>query len=147
LNLQSSAGLLDALVDETLEPESLIVPTTTRGFSILPAGRPVASTAELLSSKRMRKIVSALCAYDPRRIVLLDSPPLLVTNEGRALLKLAGQVVLVVRAGRTPRPAVQAAVALFDPQQAGGMVLNEVRGSAGEGYYEYGTYGSVADEP
>jgi exopolysaccharide/PEP-CTERM locus tyrosine autokinase len=141
LNLQSHAGLLDALVDESLDAESLIVPTTVRGFSVLPAGHRVASTAELLSSERMRKIVGALCR-DSRRIVLLDSPPLLVTNEARALLKIAGQVVLVVRAGKTPRPAVQAAVALFDPQQAGGMVLNEVQGSAGEEYYAYGSYGS-----
>ena len=74
--------------------------------------------------------------------MLLDSPPLLVTNEGGALVKIAGQVVLVVRAGQTPRHAVQAAVALFDPQQAGGLVLNEVRGRTREGYYGYGSYGS-----
>jgi Mrp family chromosome partitioning ATPase len=146
LNLKKDAGLLDALVDEALDAESLIVPTTTRGFSVLPAGHPVSSTSELLSSNRMRKIVGGLCARDPRRIVLLDSPPLLVTSEARSLLKIAGQVVLVVRAGQTPRPAVQAAVALFDPQQAGGMVLNEVPGTAGEDYYGYGTYGSDVDQ-
>lgn len=147
LKLDTQAGLLDALVDDRLEPESLIVPTTTRGFSVLPAGKRVASTAELLSSNHMRKIVAALCARNPRRIVLLDSPPLLATNEGRALLKVAGQVVLVVRAGRTPRQAVHAAVALFDAQQAGGLVLNEVHGSAGEGYYSYGSYGSDDAKP
>lgn len=146
LKLDEQAGLLDALVDENLDAESLVVPTTTRGFSVLPAGHRVASTAELLNSNRMRKIVAALCARNPRRIVLLDSPPLLVTNEARALIKIAGQVVLVVRAGQTPRPAVQAAVALFDSQQAGGMVLNEVQGSAGKGYYGYGSYGSDGDQ-
>jgi exopolysaccharide/PEP-CTERM locus tyrosine autokinase len=145
LSLDGQAGLLDALVDENLDAEALIVPTTTRGFSVLSAGHRVASTAELLSSNRMRKIVAGLCARNPRRIVLLDSPPLLVTNEARSLIKIAGQVVLVVRAGQTPRPAVQAAVALFDPQQAGGMVLNEVQGSAGEGYYGYGSYGNDGD--
>jgi exopolysaccharide/PEP-CTERM locus tyrosine autokinase len=144
--LEGRAGLLDALVDESLDPETLIVPTSTRGFAILPAGSPVAGTAELLSSKRMRSIVAGLCVRNPRRIVLLDSPPLLVTNEGAALVKIAGQVVLVVRAGKTPRQAVQTAVALFDPQQAGGMVLNEVRGSTGEGYYGYGSYGSEGDQ-
>lgn len=150
LNLDDGAGLLDALVDENLDAESLIVPTTTPGFSVLSAGHRVASTAELLSSNRMRKVVAALCARNPCRIVLVDSPPLLVTNEARALIKIAGQVVLVVRAGQTPRPAVQAAVALFDPQQAGGIVLNEVQGSAGGRYYgyeSYGSYGSDGDQP
>src|SRR5271156_2709843 len=54
--LQDRAGLLDALVDERLNIESLIVPTTTRGLSILPAGKMVSGTAELLNSNRMRQI-------------------------------------------------------------------------------------------
>jgi len=65
-----------------------------------------------------------------------------VTNEGTALIKLSGQVVLVVRAGVTPRPAVQSALALIDPGQAGGIVLNQLHGVSGEGYYGYGEYGS-----
>jgi protein-tyrosine kinase len=140
--LQDQAGLVDALVDESLDPESLIVPTTTRGLSILPAGKLVAGTAELLSSNRMRHIIATLTARHPRRLLILDSPPLLVTNEGAALINIAGQVVLVVRAGVTPRPAVQSAMALIDPEKSGGIVLNQVQESTGEGYYGYGVYGS-----
>jgi protein-tyrosine kinase len=143
--LSEQPGLLDALVNEETDPESAIVPTTTRGFSILPAGTPVAGPEELLSSYRMRTIMSGLCARSPRRILLLDSPPLLVTNESRALLKIAGQAVLVVRSQVTPRDAVQAAVGLFDAQHAGGVVLNQVLTRGVEGYYEYGSYESDAE--
>jgi protein-tyrosine kinase len=118
------------------------VPTSTPGMTILPAGRRVTNATELLSSSRMRKTVTALCSRNPRRILLIDSPPLLVTNEGSPLLKIAGQVVLVVRAGETPRHAVEAALALFDPRQAGGVVLNQVPGGPTEGYYGYGSYGT-----
>ena len=142
VGLKEEAGLLDALVDETMDIESLVVPTNMRGLSILPAGRRVEATAELLSSNRMRQIIAHLFARNPRRVLLLDSPPLLITNEGRTLVKNAGQVVLVVRAGYTARHAVQDAVGLFDPQQAGGIILNHVAVSGGEGYYGYGTYGS-----
>jgi protein-tyrosine kinase len=90
--------------------------------------------------------VTGLCTRNPRRVLLLDSPPLLVTNEGRALLKIAGQVVLVVRAGKTPRRAINAAIALFDPQQAGGLVLNQVQLKSTEEYYEYGAYGTGDDQ-
>ena len=148
--LQDQPGLLDALVDERLDPESLIVPTTTRGLSILPAGKVVAGTSELLNSNRMRHIIATLTARLQRRLLILDSPPLLVTNEGTALIKIAGQVVLVVRAGVTPRPAVQSALALIDAEQAGGIVLNQMHGITGEGYYgygEYGSYGSAGDRP
>jgi protein-tyrosine kinase len=145
--LRDQKGLLDALTDESLDPESLIVPTSSRGFSILPAGRRVEGTAELMSSNRMRQIVMILCARNPRRILLLDSPPLLITNEGRALVKLAGQVVLVVRAGETPRHAVQAAMGMFDEKQAGGLILNQVKVGLTEKYYGYGAYGTPGDEP
>lgn len=144
--LAEQPGLLDALVNEETEVESAIVPTTTRGFSILPAGTPVTGTEELLSSNRMRRIMASLCSHNPRRLLLLDSPPLLVSNEGRALLKIAGQVVLVVRAEVTPRDAIQASIALFDPQHAGGLVLNEMQSRGAHRYYEYGAYGGDSSQ-
>jgi len=145
--LRDRKGLLDTLTDEGLDPESLVVPTSLRGFSILPAGTRVDGTAELISSNRMRQIVASLCARNPRRILLLDSPPLLITDEGRALVKIAGQVVLVVRAGETPRHAVQAAIDMFDEKQAGGLILNQVKVGFTEGYYGYAAYGAPADAP
>lgn len=145
--LRQRKGLLDALTDESLDPEGLVVPTSSRGFSILPSGTRVEGTAELVSSNRMRDIVTILCARNPRRILLLDSPPLLITNEGRALVKIAGQVVLVVRAGETPRHAVEAAIGMFDEKQAGGLILNQVKLGLTEGYYGYGAYGTPADGP
>jgi hypothetical protein len=50
----------------------------------------------------------------------------------------------VVRAGHTPRQAVQDAIGLFDAQQAGGLILNEVQVSK-DGYYGYGSYGTYGD--
>jgi protein-tyrosine kinase len=141
-NLDREPGLLDALVDESVDPESLIVQTNLRGLSILPAGRTADSTAELLSSNRMRQIVQELCVGSPRRIILLDSPPLLITNEGRILIKLAAQIVLVARSGHTPRNALQEAVSLLDTRQAGGLVLNQASGAGSDGYYSYGAYGA-----
>ena len=144
--LKEDTGLLDALSDESMDAESLVVGTNLRGLSILPAGRAAEASAEMLSSNRMRQIVTSLCARAPRRILLLDSPPLLITNEGRALVKIAGQVVLVVRAGHTPRHAVQDAVELFDTQQAGGIILNQVQMGLSAAYYGYGTYGADGDD-
>ena len=145
VGLHDERGLLDALVDESLDIDSLVVQTNLPGLSVLPAGRRVEATAELLSSNRMRKIIVDLCTRDPRRILLLDSPPLLLTNEGRTLVKIAGQIVLVVRAGHTPRQAVQDAMGLFDAQQTGGIILNQVQVSPAEGYYGYGSYGIDRD--
>jgi len=142
--VQHAYGLLDALVDDSVAIESLVMPTTIKGLSLLPAGTSTDGASEWLTSERMRQILKNLISANPRRIVLLDSPPLLITSEGKALTSLAGQVVLVVRAGQTPRQAVLDAVALFTEQQAGGIVLNEARGGIMQGYYGYGygKYGS-----
>lgn len=143
--LHHEPGLTDALVDEAVNVESLIMATSVRGLSILPAGTPTDGTSELLHSNRMRQIAKGLCTFNPRRIVLLDSPPLLITTEGPALVSIAGQVVLVVRAGQTPRRAVVDAIALIDAQRAGGIVLNEAHVGVLSGYYGYGSYGSYGD--
>jgi protein-tyrosine kinase len=144
--LQKEPGLMDALMDESVSIESLIVATNVRGLSILPAGTLAEGTSELLHSRRMRDLVHGLCGLNPRRMVLLDSPPLLVTSEGPALTTLSGQIVLVVRAGQTPRQAITDAMGLIDEQRAGGIVLNEAPVDILRGYY-YGAYGSYGDAP
>jgi exopolysaccharide/PEP-CTERM locus tyrosine autokinase len=145
--LSRQPGLLDALQDDRVDPESLVIPTNIRGLSLLPAGSRAEGTAELLSSNRMRSIAENLCAVNAGRILLLDSPPLLITNEGRALLKIAGQVILVVRASSTPRQAVQAAIRLIDTRQAGGLILNDVTTASSDEYYGYGKYGAYGQTP
>jgi exopolysaccharide/PEP-CTERM locus tyrosine autokinase len=145
VGMQEERGLVDALVDESLEIESLVTATNLRGLSILPAGTRTDGTAELLSSKRMRQLVATLCTRMPRRLVLLDTPPLLITDEGRALTKIAGQIALVVRAGHTPRQAIIDAISLFSPQQSVGIILNHVNLSRSDKYYGYG-YGSYGPD-
>jgi exopolysaccharide/PEP-CTERM locus tyrosine autokinase len=141
LGLKQESGLTDALLDESIDIESLVMQTNINGLAILPSGRRVDGTAELLSSNRMRQLINGLCVRNPRRVVLLDSAPLLITNEGRTLLKIAGQVVLVVRAGYTPRNALQDALALINEKQTGGLILNQFAAAADEEYYRYGPYG------
>ena len=142
LGLGAKPGLMDVLAQEKTEPHSVVIPTTTRGLSILPAGAHVPNTSELLSSSRMGKLMASLSAANPRRILLLDSPPLLLTSEATSLLKYVGQVVLVVRARQTPRQALRAALALLDMHKAGGVVLNDVAGGFTDEYYGYGSYGT-----
>jgi len=140
--LKAVPGLLDALVDETIDVESLVLRTNLPSLSLLSSGTSVEGATELLSSKRMRHVVSSLVTQNPRRIVLLDSPPLLITSEARALSKIAGQVVLVIRADKTPLHAVQDAVKLFDEHQIVGLVLNQTPRGMAQDYYGYGYYGT-----
>ncbi|MGB9329779.1 MAG: AAA family ATPase [Steroidobacteraceae bacterium] len=140
LGVRKEPGLLDALADESLDVESLILGTDVRGLEILPAGRFIENSTELIASGRMSQIALRMTAHNPRRLVLFDSPPLLVSSEARVLTRIPGQIVLVVRAGVTPRRAIQDSVAQIDRQKLRGLVVNQARGVPGEGYYGYGAY-------
>jgi len=135
--LQKEPGLTDSLADDTLSVESLVISTTVPGLGILPAGHPIEGMSELLSSNRMRQVMRSLTTASARRIVLLDSPPLLVTTEARALLALTGQIALVVRAGQTSHKAVLDAVALIGSDVGGGLIVNDAPAGIFERYYGY----------
>jgi exopolysaccharide/PEP-CTERM locus tyrosine autokinase len=143
--LRGERGLLDALSDESLDVEALIVETDVPGFEILPAGRFVENATELLASARMEQIAARISARSPRRIVILDSAPLLVSSEARVLLRIPGQVLLVVRAGKTPRQAIVDAAAYVERKRLQGVVLNQAPfRTAGGYYYGYPGYGEEA---
>lgn len=137
--LQGAPGLLDALADESIDIDSLVVGTDIRGLEILPAGKPVEGAAELIASARMSQIATRLARH-PRRLVLFDSPPLLASSEARALKQIPGQILIVTRAGRTPRQALLDAIALLDKTKLHGLVLNDAHASDGDGYYTHYGY-------
>jgi protein-tyrosine kinase len=146
--LRGEPGLLDALADQSLDVLSLIQHTDVRGLEILPAGKFVENATELLASARMGQITARLGSRNPRRLVILDSAPLLVSSEARVLTRIAGQIVIVARAGATPRQAVIDALAQFDKSRLGGMVLNHatLRAEGSGYYYGYTGYGTGSEE-
>ena len=141
--LQEAPGLLNALADDLLDVESLILPTDVKGLSLLPAGQCAEEdiATELLASTRMVEVAARIGARSAHRIALFDSPPLLVTNEARVLASLMGQILLVVRAGVTPQQAVLEAIRYVDEEKPLGLVLNQSKGHAPGSYYGYGAYG------
>jgi protein-tyrosine kinase len=92
----------------------------------------------------MREIAARLLSRSPHRLVLFDSPPVLIASEARALLAIPGQIMLVARAGCTPQRAVVDAVGQIDKKKLRGLVLNDALVGSTHGYYDY-DYASPAD--
>jgi len=137
LDVRAQPGLLDALTDGSVDVLSLITRTDVRGFEILPAGKRAENATELLASSRMAEIAARLCESNPRRLVLIDSAPLVVSSEARALVRIPGQVALVVRAGVTPRHAIQEALSHIEKSRLQGVILNDAPLTKGTGYSYY----------
>jgi exopolysaccharide/PEP-CTERM locus tyrosine autokinase len=138
LGLAEQPGLLDALADSRIDVESLVIRTDVGGLSILPAGTKTATDTELLASARTRDVLARLLEANPRRIILFDSPPALAASPAAVLAMLVGQVVLVVRADRTPESELREAVQRLDGCDEIALVLNAV--SFVPGGHRYGTY-------
>lgn len=140
LGLSNAPGLLDVLANPGRSIESVVAPTNVPGLSVLPAGTITDNATELLSSARMREVMDSLVALDPQCIVLLDSPPILLTTEAPVLASLFGQILMVVRAAKTPQQAVQEALRIIGPTRRVSLILNgaDVVGPAG---YQFGGYG------
>ena len=142
-------GLLDVLKNPAMSVESVLLPTNVPGLSIVPVGQQSERATELLASARMKAVIVELQSLDSRAIVLVDSPPILLTSEARVLSSLFGQVLLVIRAGGTPQQAVVDAIKHIGDGVNISLVLNQAAHADTGGYYGYGygaKYGTSARE-
>ncbi len=141
LGLSTAPGLLDVLRDPKLDVESVIRPTNVPSLSFLPAGEGADDATKLLSSPRMEQIAALLGQRDPQRVVVFASPPLLQTPASPALARVAGQIVIVVRAEFTPQPVLLDALNTLQGHPGVSLVLNQSRRSGAAPYYYYGYEG------
>ena len=104
------------------EEDVLPVVTIDEMLSLLPAGRPVTNPIGDLSSGRMARLVSFVTArYD---WVIVDTPPAAGLADARIVSETTDGVVLVVRAGVTKYPELQAAAEALGHDRVLGVVLN-----------------------
>ncbi len=141
LGLLGRPGLFDVIHDSETTLEDAVCRTDVPGLFVLPAGRPASDSLERLNSDRCREVLAQGLAKHPGGIVILDAPPMLVTNEAPAVAALAGQFLLVVAAGVTPRSSVSKSLEMLDEQKPIGLILNKAPGHGEIGsYYGYGSY-------
>ena len=149
LGTPDSPGLMDLLLDENLDMADAMVRTSIANLRVLPKGRAHPRATELLASNAMAELTREMANRYPDRIVIFDSPPLLITSESVVLSSHMGQIVFVVEANQTSQGAVKEALALLDDSKPIGLVLNKARKIMTSDYYGYGSYSSyhpVADE-
>jgi polysaccharide biosynthesis transport protein len=125
-----SAGRIELEAGEQL--------TATGGrLSILTGGRRAPNPAELLSGPSFGRLVAEAARLFDR--VVIDSAPVLAVSDTLLMTPLVQTVCVVVRAGHTPRNAVQRALGMLTGAggRPAGVVLNRLPRSRGAGYYYY----------
>lgn len=137
LGLKSERGLLDVLLDDKLELADVLIKTNVEKLSILMAGRKNRHATELLASQGMSDLLKEIAERYSDRIVIFDSPPLLLTSEAHVLASQMGQIVLVVAAEKTPQQAVKEALRQIESCDVVNLIYNKASSFPGGEYYGY----------
>lgn len=137
LGLKSEAGLMDLLLDTSLDMGDVLLKTNIDTLTILPAGKNHRHATELLASQTMSSLLDEIASRYPDRIVIFDSPPLLLTSEARVLASQMGQIVVVVEAETTTIHAVKSALSQLEACSNVNLVYNKARDFPGQENYGY----------
>jgi len=138
LGLPGGPGLMDALMDESVDVADCVIGTDIPGLWVLPAGDTSTSDSEYISSSRTAQILDRLTEGAPNRMVIFDSPPALAASPAAELAKLVGQVLVIVRADSTGQGALEDAVSLLSACPNIQLLLNAAQFSPSG--RRFGTY-------
>jgi succinoglycan biosynthesis transport protein ExoP len=133
-NVRGLSGYLGGLS----EWAPCVLPGLSPGLDTLPAGRSAQNPIALLSSTRMKILISELLEeYD---YLIIDSPALMPNlMDARVLAGMVDGTLMVVRSGMAPRDYVIRARKHLN--NVVGVVLNSMDVRSMEDYYGYDSYG------
>jgi protein-tyrosine kinase len=123
--IDAEFGLSDYLTSDKPLSELLVHPQGIPRFVILPGGKPLVDSAEMLNSPKMVRLVEELKTRYPSRLVLFDLPPLLSAADALAFSPYVEAALIVIEEGKTQAEDVRRAVDLLDPEKVIGTVLNK----------------------
>ena len=132
-------GLSDVLMGAA-ELDEALVHLPAHHLTVLTAGAPPTHPAELLGSASMRRVLDTLRTRFDR--ILIDMPPVAPLADLHIVAPMVDGVLMIVRAGVTPKPAIERALAGLDMSKVLGLVLNEA-GRNGNDTSTYEGYGYI----
>jgi Mrp family chromosome partitioning ATPase len=114
--------MVDILEGGEDDLSNVIQKTELENFTVLPAGRAAANPSRLARSMRLNEVMSALRMQN--EFIVMDMAPVLPVADTRVLAKVVDGIVMVVRAGVTPREIVARAIEAVGNERVLGVVLN-----------------------
>lgn len=139
MGMPPSKGLIDLLVNPSLDVSDVLVRTNLGRLSFISAGTRHHHSTELLASKVMENLVNEVASRYEDRILIFDSPPILAAPEPRVLARYMGQIVFVIEAERTSQSMVLEALDALEACPVVMTLLNKTTSQEAAYYYYYGS--------
>jgi len=121
LGLEPKAGIAEVLLGQASLDEALLE-VEGLNLEVLPVRTCPSNPSELLASPEMRALIEEVSRrYDQ---IILDTPACLGLPDSKIVTELCDGVIMVVRAGATPRDDIQTALEIIDRRRILGLLLN-----------------------
>jgi polysaccharide biosynthesis transport protein len=142
--IHQTPGVLDYLTGNA-SLEEVLQPTDYENLTVVSCGARRHRGPELLASERMLQFLNSLRPHFD--IIIVDSPPLGAGIDPFALGAATGNLLVVLRVGRSDRQMAQAKLGVVDryPIRLLGCVLNDIKAEGAFRYYSY-LYGYSLDD-
>jgi protein-tyrosine kinase len=123
LGMSYEYGLTDFLTGQA-ELEQVVYDIGIKRLAVVPNASPVETSSEHLRSARMADFINALELQTPRRIVIFDMPPIMVSDDVLAFAPRVDSFLLVASQGQTARRTLSNAREVLSELNLLGVVLN-----------------------
>lgn len=137
LGFQNKIGLMDILIEDSIDVVDVLMKTSIEKLSLISSGSTHPHATELLASQTMLMLLDELAQRYNDRIVIFDSPPVLLTSEARVLAERMGQIVLVVEAEQTTQQTLKHVINQFGASSDISLIYNKDRTFLNNEYYGY----------
>jgi len=124
--VNTDQGLADYLLGQA-ELQDLLINPGINKLTILPSGRVLPNSAEVLGSARMKQLITEIKNRYQDRIVIIDGPSILMCPDPVVLSRLVDGVLLVVETERTSPKDIKRLIELIGNRPILGIVLNKDR--------------------
>jgi len=135
-DIEQTEGLSEYLAAGS-EVSKNFVKTPVQKLTVLPAGVPPENPSELLTTLKMKTLLNEVSRRYDNRYIIIDSAPPSLAPETAAIANYVDGIIVVVRAGKTPRHAVSEIIEQLGKEKMLGIVLNHSDQSVKK-YYGYG---------
>jgi len=135
-SINNGKGITNFLTEKNIGINDIIYKTSVQNLYVIPSGPIPPNPSELLGSKKMESLISAL--QNQVDIAIYDAPPILSVTDAQILSAKVDSTILVVRADKAEKDAVRKSVELINHVDGNiiGTILNDVK-EASNGYYGY----------
>ncbi len=139
LDITPDVGLVHCLRDN-LPIEKALIKTGVGNLVILPAGEAINDPVDIISSDRMKEIVTELKQRYPDRYIIFDTPPALPFADAGVLAGIVDAILFVVREGKAKSEDIIKTLEDLKGHNLLGIVYNDAHLFLKSHRYDYYNY-------